>query len=130
MLFDDAPMDGVTGQASEAVSVASSSSHGLDQGGIQEEAGALGSGSGQRDAIVHDNVPSVYDALLLDDDVADYDNTTTLEEVLAVVGSRCRGPSGVGPSGLQPDLQPLPPNVVDHQLASLGVLQATGALST
>ena len=42
MLFDDAPMDGVTGQASEAISVASSSSHGLGQGGIQEEAGVLG----------------------------------------------------------------------------------------
>jgi hypothetical protein len=130
MIFDDdAPMDGVTRQASEAISVASSSSHGLDQGGIQEEAGVFGSGSGQRDAIVQDNVQSVYDALLPDDDVVYDDSTMALEEVLAVVGSRIRGPSGVGPSGLQPDVQPLPPNVVDHQPASYGVLQATGAIS-
>jgi hypothetical protein len=53
----------------------------------------------------------------------------TLEEVLAVVGSRCRGPLGVGPSGSQPDEPPLTTNVVDHQPASYGVLQATGALS-
>ena len=129
MLFDDAPMDGVTRQASEAISVASSSSHILDQGGIQEEAGVLGSGSGQRDAIVQDNVQSIYDAICPDDDVVDDDRTMTLDEVLATVGSRFRGPSGVGPSGLQPDVQPLPPHVVDHQLASYGVLQATGALS-
>jgi hypothetical protein len=128
MIFDDAPMDGVTGQASEAISVASSSSHGLGQGGIQEEAGVLGRGSGQRDAIVQDHVQSVYDALLPDDDVVDDDSTMALEEVLAVVGSRFRGPPGVGPSGLQPDVQPLPPHVVYHQPASYGVLQATGAL--
>jgi hypothetical protein len=72
---------------------------------------------------------SVSDALLPDDDVVDDDSTMTREEVLAAVGSRFRGPSGVGPSGLQPDVQPPPPNVFDHQPASYGVLQATGALS-
>ena len=39
---------------------------------------------------------------------------------------RFRGPSGVGPSGLQPDAQPLPPNLVDHQLASYVVYRQLG----
>ena len=87
----------------------------------------MGAGRGMR--LYKTMFQSVYDALFLDDDVVDDDSTMTLEEVLAAVGSRFRGPSGVGPSGLQPDVQPLPPNVVDHQLASYGVLQAIGALS-
>ena len=88
-------MDGVTGQASEAISVASSSSRGLDQGGIQEEAEVLGSGSGQSVRLHKTMFNHSMMLCFLDDYVVDDDSPVTLEEVLAAVGSRFCGPSGV-----------------------------------